>query len=76
MTSLPSVDLARIRPHAGAQDRAFEELAYLLAWDLDSVDHGTEIERRGTPDGGIEFSCLPADRLPMRPLDHPVAGTK
>lgn len=62
MTALPSVDLARIRTHAGAQDRAFEELAYLLAWDLEGLEDGTEIERRGTPDGGVEFSCVPAGK--------------
>lgn len=60
MTSrLPQIDLARIRDYAGAKHRAFEELAYLLAWDLEGLDEGTAIERRATPDGGIEFSCVP-----------------
>ena len=59
MKALPTVDLSRIRAHAGAQDRAFEELAYLLAWDLEGLDRGTAIERRATPDGGVEFSCIP-----------------
>lgn len=59
MTVLPQVALARIREHAGTQHRAFEELAYLLAWDLESLDRGTEIERRAAPDGGVEFSCVP-----------------
>lgn len=62
MKGLPTVDLSRIREHAGAKDRGFEELAYLLAWDLEGLDRGTEIERRGTPDGGIEFSCIPAGK--------------
>ena len=62
MKALPPIDLSRIRDHAGAKDRGFEELAYLLAWDLEGLDRGTEIERRGTPDGGIEFSCLPVGR--------------
>lgn len=60
MTPLPTVDFGRIRHHAGSQNRAFEELAYLLAWDLEGLNGGTEIERRSTPDGGVEFSCLPA----------------
>lgn len=59
---LPPIDLSRIREHAGAQHRGFEELAYLLAWDLEGLDQGTEIERRATPDGGVEFSCIPAGR--------------
>jgi hypothetical protein len=59
MRALPTVDLSRIREHAGAKDRGFEELAYLLAWDLGGLDRGTEIERRAAPDGGIEFSCIP-----------------
>lgn len=62
MKRLPTVDLSRIREHAGAKDRGFEELAYLLAWDLGGLDRGTEIERRATPDGGIEFSCIPVGK--------------
>lgn len=62
MKGLPTVDLSRIREHAGAKDRGFEELAYLLAWDLEGLDRGTEIERRATPDGGIEFSCIPVGK--------------
>lgn len=62
MKRLPTVDLSRIRDHAGAKDRGFEELAYLLAWDLEGLDRGTEIERRATPDGGIEFSCIPVGK--------------
>ncbi len=62
MKALPTVDLSRIREHAGAKDRGFEELAYLLAWDLEGLDRGTEIERRATPDGGIEFSCIPVGK--------------
>lgn len=62
MGTLPSVDLARIRPHAGAQHRAFEELAHLLAFDLEGLDAATEIERRAAPDGGVEFSCVPVGK--------------
>lgn len=62
MSELPQIDLPRIRQHAGAQHRGFEEFAYVLAWDLEGLDAGTEIERRSTPDGGIEFSCIPAGR--------------
>lgn len=62
MKALPTVDLSGIREHAGAKDRAFEELAYLVAWDLEGLDRGTEIERRATPDGGIEFSCIPVGK--------------
>lgn len=62
MTPLPTIDLARIRHHAGTQHRAFEELCYLLAWDMEGLDRGTEVERRATPDGGVEFSCIPTGR--------------
>jgi len=62
MTALPTIDLPRIREHAGSQDRAFEELAYLVAWDLEGLDQGTELERRANPDGGVEFSCVPTGR--------------
>lgn len=56
----PDVDFARIRAHETSQNRAWEELAYLLAYDLDGIDPATPMERRGTPDGGIEFSCVPS----------------
>ena len=62
MKALPPIDLSRIRDHAGAKDRGFEEFAYLLAWDLEDLDRGTKIERRATPDGGIEFSCIPVGK--------------
>lgn len=62
MTSaLPRVDFSRIREHEGSQHRAWEELAYLLAWDLDGLQSATSLERRGTPDSGIEFSCVPTE---------------
>lgn len=54
---LPSVRFREIREHGGHQDRAWEELAFLLAADMDEVPHDAVWERRGTPDGGIEFSC-------------------
>lgn len=59
MNSLPDIDLSRIRQYGTSQQRAFEELCYLLAWDMESLEGATELERRGTPDGGIEFSCVP-----------------
>lgn len=59
MTVIPTIDLSRIREHAGSQHRAFEELAYLVAWDLEGLEQGTELERRAAPDGGVEFSCVP-----------------
>lgn len=62
MPSLPEIDFARIRDHEGTKHRAWEELSYLLAWDLDGLDAGTSMERRGTPDGGIEFSCIPTGK--------------
>lgn len=62
MKTLPTIDLSRIREHAGAKDRGFEELAYVLAWDMEGLDRATEIERRSTPDGGIEFSCVPVGK--------------
>jgi hypothetical protein len=61
-TSLPQIDFARIRDHEGTKYRAWEELSYLLAWDLDGLDAATAMERRGTPDGGIEFSCVPTGK--------------
>lgn len=54
---LPSVRFREIREHGGHQDRAWEELAFQLAADMDSIPHNAVWERRGTPDGGIEFSC-------------------
>lgn len=62
MKALPPIDLSRIRDHAGAKHRGFEEFAYLLAWDLEDLDRAIEIERRATPDGGIEFSCAPVGK--------------
>ena len=41
----------------GSQQRGWEELADILAPDLDSLPNGTVLLRRGTQDGGIEFSC-------------------
>jgi hypothetical protein len=59
--SLPEIDFARIRDHDGTKHRAWEDLSYVLAWDLDDLE-GTLMERRGTPDGGIEFSCVPSEK--------------
>lgn len=55
---LPSVRFRDIREHGGHQDRAWEELTFQLADDMDQVPHDAVWERRGTPDGGIEFSCI------------------
>ncbi len=41
----------RASSDARRKQRAFEELAYLLVWDLEGLQDGTEIDRRGTPDG-------------------------
>jgi hypothetical protein len=57
-TRLPQIDFHQIRQHEGSQFRAWEELAYLLVPDIDSVPTGTRLERRASPDGGIEFLCL------------------
>lgn len=54
---LPTVRFRDIREHGGHQDRAWEELAYQLAADMDQIPGDSVWERRGTPDGGIEFSC-------------------
>ncbi|MBY9074251.1 hypothetical protein K1X13_05385 [Nocardioides sp. WL0053] len=54
---LPNVRFREIREHGGHQDRAWEELAFQLAGDMDQIPHDAVWERRGTPDGGIEFSC-------------------
>jgi hypothetical protein len=54
---LPTVRFREIREHGGHQDRAWEELAFQLAADIDLIPVDAVWERRGTPDGGIEFSC-------------------
>lgn len=55
---LSAVRPREIREHGGRQDRAWEELAYQVAADMDGVPAVAVWERRGTPDGGIEFSCV------------------
>lgn len=55
---LPSVRFFDIREHGGHQDRAWEEVAFQLAADMDQIPVDAVWERRGTPDGGIEFSCI------------------
>lgn len=55
--SLPQVDLARIRPHETSQQRAWEELSFILTPWVDELPAGTRLERRATPDAGVEFSC-------------------
>jgi hypothetical protein len=54
---LPQIDLARIRRHETSQQRAWEELGYILAPDIDGLRPDTRLERRATPDAGVEFSC-------------------
>jgi hypothetical protein len=56
--SLPQIDFSRIRQHESSQQRAWEELSYLLVPDIAVLPAGTALERRSAPDGGIEFSCL------------------
>jgi hypothetical protein len=54
---LPQIDFARIRQHETSQQRAWEELGYILVPDIDRLPSETRLERRATPDGGVEFSC-------------------
>jgi hypothetical protein len=54
---LPQIDLARIRQHETSQQRAWEELSYILVPDIDGLPPGTRLERRAAPDAGVEFSC-------------------
>lgn len=58
---LPDIDFAKIRQHAGSQDRAFEELCYQLIPSLELLPEGTKTERYGTPDGGVEAICTLPD---------------
>lgn len=55
---LPTVRFRDIREHGGHQDRAWEELAFQLAGDMEQLPPDAVWERRGTPDGGLEFSCV------------------
>ena len=57
MRRAPGIRFGLIREHEGSQQRAWEELSFLLAHDLDGLSNGTPLTRHGTPDGGIEFSC-------------------
>jgi hypothetical protein len=54
---LPQIAFSRIRQHESSQQRAWEELGYLLVPDVESLPPATLMERRATPDGGVEFSC-------------------
>jgi len=54
---LPQIDLARIRQHETSQQRAWEELGYILVPDIDGLPPERRLERRATPDAGVEFSC-------------------
>ncbi len=54
---LPQIDLRRIRQHETSQQRAWEELSYILVPDIDGLPPGTRLERRATPDAGVEFAC-------------------
>lgn len=55
---LPQVDFRQIRHHDSSQQRAWEELAFVLVPDIEGLPHTTTVERRAAPDGGIEFSCM------------------
>jgi hypothetical protein len=59
--SLPQIDFKRIRQHESSQQRAWEELSYLLVPDIVALPAGTAMERRAAPDGGIEFSSVVPD---------------
>ncbi len=59
--SLPQIDFKRIRQHESSQQRAWEELSYLLVPDIAALPAGTLLERRAAPDGGIEFSSVAPD---------------
>ena len=62
-TPLPKIDFSRIREHESSQQRAWEELAFLLVPDIERLPADTRLERRATPDAGIEFACAaPAGR--------------
>lgn len=58
---LPQIDFGRIRQHDGSQHRAWEELGYVLVPDIERLPRQTRLERRATPDAGIEFSCPAPD---------------
>jgi hypothetical protein len=58
---LPLVNFKEIRQHETSQQRAFEELCYQLVPTIHTLPAGTRLERRQTPDGGIEFSCPAPD---------------
>ncbi|MEU8324105.1 ATP-binding protein [Nonomuraea sp. NPDC048881] len=59
--SLPRVDFRQIREYGSSQQRAFEELGFVLMPSVENLPLGTRLERRGTPDAGIEFSCPAPD---------------
>lgn len=52
-----SVRFEDIREYEGSQSAAWEELSFILAHDLDDLPAHIRLERRGTPDGGVEFTC-------------------
>lgn len=53
---LPQIDFGRIRQHDSSQQRAWEELAFILIPDIEALPDNSVLERRSAPDGGIEFS--------------------
>jgi hypothetical protein len=61
---LPTIDFRRIRQHETSQQRAWEELTFLLVPDIEVLPSGTRMERRAAPDGGLEFACA-------APAGHP-----
>lgn len=52
------IDFNRIRIHKGSQNRGFEELCFQLIPALCPLPKGTDLVRRGTPDGGIEAHAV------------------
>jgi hypothetical protein len=52
-----SVRFENIREYEGSRSAAWEELSFILAHDLDRLPGHVRLDRRGTPDGGVEFTC-------------------
>lgn len=57
MSLLPGIQLKQIRQHESSQQRAWEELTYMLVADVEGLPPETVLERRAPPDGGVEFAC-------------------
>jgi hypothetical protein len=57
IVEVASVRFEDIREYEGSQSAAWEELSFILAHDLDDLPAHVRLDRRGTPDGGVEFTC-------------------